>query len=85
LSDVDLLVPHQANQRIIDKAAERMGLPREKVMVNLDKYGNTSAASIPLALDEAVKTGRVQNGSLLVLVGFGAGLTWGANVVRWSK
>ena len=85
LSDVDLLVPHQANQRIIDKAAERMGLPREKVMVNLDKYGNTSAASIPIALDEAVKTGRVQNGSLLVMVGFGAGLTWGANVVRWTR
>jgi len=83
LSDVDLLIPHQANLRIIDKAAERMGLPREKVVVNLDRYGNTSSASIPIALDEAVKTGRVQNGSVLVLVGFGAGLTWGANVVRW--
>ncbi len=85
LSDVDLLIPHQANIRIIDKAAERMGLPREKVMVNLDKYGNTSAATIPIALDEAVKTGRVQTGSLLVTVGFGAGLTWAANVLRWSK
>ncbi len=85
LSDVDLLIPHQANIRIIDKAAERMGLPREKVMVNLDKYGNTSAATIPIALDEAVKTGRVQAGSLLVTVGFGAGLTWAANVIRWSK
>ena len=62
-----------------------MGLPREKVVVNLDRYGNTSAASIPLALDEAVKAGRVQPGSLLVLVGFGAGLTWGANVIRWSR
>ncbi len=85
LGDVDLLIPHQANIRIIDKAAERMGLPREKVMVNLDKYGNTSAATIPIALDEAVKTGRVQPGSLLVTVGFGAGLTWAANVLRWSK
>lgn len=85
LSDVDLLIPHQANIRIIDKAAERMGLPRDKVMVNLDKYGNTSSATIPIALDEAVKTGRVQTGSLLVTVGFGAGLTWAANVLRWSK
>lgn len=85
LEDVDLLIPHQANIRIIDKAAERMGLPREKVMVNLDKYGNTSSATIPIALDEAVKTGRVQTGSLLVTVGFGAGLTWAANVLRWSK
>ena len=85
LENVDLLIPHQANIRIIDKAAERMGLPREKVMVNLDKYGNTSSATIPIALDEAVKTGRVQPGSLLVTVGFGAGLTWAANVVRWSR
>ena len=84
-ADIDLLIPHQANIRIIDKAAERMGLPREKVVVNLDRYGNTSAASIPLALDEAAKAGRVQPGSLLVLVGFGAGLTWGANVIRWSR
>lgn len=84
-ADINLLIPHQANIRIIDKAAERMGLPREKVVVNLECYGNTSAASIPLALDEAVKAGRVQPGSLLVLVGFGAGLTWGANVIRWSR
>ena len=84
-SDIDFLVPHQANIRIIDKAAERMGLPREKVIVNLDRCGNTSAASIPLALDEAVKSGRIQPGHLLVFVGFGAGLTWGANVVRWGR
>lgn len=83
--DIDLLIPHQANIRIIDKAAERMGLPREKVVVNLDRYGNTSAASIPLALDGAVKAGRVHRGDILVFVGFGAGLTWGANVLRWSK
>ena len=83
-ADIDLLIPHQANIRIIEKAAERMGLPREKVVVNLDRYGNTSAASIPLALDEAARAGRLQPGSLLVLVGFGAGLTWGANVIRWS-
>lgn len=84
-ADVDLFIPHQANIRIIEKAAERMGLPMEKVFVNLNKYGNTSAASIPLALDEAVKSGRVPAGALVVLVGFGAGLTWGANVLRWSK
>ncbi len=85
LADVDLLVPHQANVRIIDKAAERMALPREKVVVNLDRCGNTSAATIPIALDEAVKAGRVKSGDLLVFVGFGGGLTWGANVLRWSK
>lgn len=83
--DVDLFIPHQANIRIIQKAAERMGLPMDKVFVNLDRYGNTSAASIPLALDEAVKAGRIRPGSLVVLVGFGAGLTWGANVLRWSS
>ena len=85
VADIDLLIPHQANIRIIEKAAERMGLPREKIVVNLDRYGNTSAASIPLALDEAARAGRLQPGSLLVLVGFGAGLTWGANVIRWSR
>lgn len=84
-SDVDLFIPHQANIRIIEKAAERMGLPMSKVFVNLERYGNTSAASIPLALDEAVCTGRVQDDSLVVLVGFGAGLTWGANVLRWGR
>jgi 3-oxoacyl-[acyl-carrier-protein] synthase-3 len=84
-ADIDFLIPHQANIRIIDKAAERMGLPREKVIVNLDRHGNTSSASIPLALDEAVQAGRIQPGHLLVFVGFGAGLTWGANVVRWTK
>ncbi len=83
--DIDLFIPHQANIRIIEKAAERMGLSMSKVFVNLDRYGNTSAASIPLALDEAVRTGRIHDGSLVVLVGFGAGLTWGANVLRWGR
>ncbi len=83
-TDVDLLIPHQANIRIIEKAAGRMGLPMDKVFVNLDRYGNTSAASIPLALDEAVRAGRLKDGDLVVLVGFGAGLTWGANVLRWG-
>ena len=83
--DVDLLIPHQANIRIIASAAKRMGLPMEKVMVNLDRYGNTSAATIPIALYEAWKTGRIQPGNILVTVGFGAGLSWGANVIKWGN
>lgn len=83
--DVDCFIPHQANIRIISKAAERMNLPMGKVFINLDRYGNTSAASVPLALDEAVKSGAVKPGSLVVTVGFGAGLTWSANVFRWKK
>ena len=82
-ADVDLLVPHQANIRIITSAAERIGLPIEKVFINLDKYGNTSAATIPIALDEAVRTGAIRKGSLVVTVGFGGGLTWAANVIRF--
>jgi len=83
-ADVALFVPHQANIRIIESAAKRLGLPSEKVFVNVDKYGNTSAASIPLALDEAVREGRIHEGDIVVTVGFGAGLTWGANVIRWG-
>ena len=82
--DIDLFVPHQANIRIIDAAAKRMGLPPEKVFVNVDRYGNTSAASIPIALYEAHKFGRLKPGDKVVTVGFGAGLTWGANVLEWS-
>jgi len=83
-ADVSLFVPHQANIRIIESAAKRLGLPFEKIFVNLDKYGNTSAASIPLALDEAVREGRINEGDIVVTVGFGAGLTWGANVIEWN-
>ncbi len=83
-ADVDLFVPHQANIRIITAAAERMNLPMEKVAVNLDRYGNTSAASVPIALCEAWREGRVKPGNIVVTVGFGAGLTWGANVIRWG-
>ncbi len=82
---VSLFIPHQANIRIIQAAAERMKLPPEKVFLNVHKYGNTSAGSIPIALTEAVQEGRVKRGDVLVFVGFGAGLTWGANVVRWSR
>jgi 3-oxoacyl-[acyl-carrier-protein] synthase-3 len=80
---IDLLVPHQANLRIIEATAKHSGIPMSKVMVNLDRYGNTSSASIPLALDQAVAEGRVGPGSLVLLVAFGAGFTWGSAVVRW--
>ena len=84
-SDVDLFIPHQANVRIIDAAAKRLGLPASQVFVNVDRYGNTSAASVPLALYEAWKAGRVLPGQIVVTVGFGAGLTWGANVIKWGN
>lgn len=83
--DIDCLIPHQANIRIIQSAAKRLKVPMEKVMVNVDKYGNTSAASIPIALDEAVKSGRIKKDDTVVLVGFGAGLTWASCVLKWCK
>ncbi|MBI2080157.1 MAG: ketoacyl-ACP synthase III [candidate division NC10 bacterium] len=82
-SDIDLLVPHQANLRIIRALASRLAFPEEKVVLNIDRYGNTSAASIPLALDEAVRAGRVQPGMTLLMAAFGAGLTWGSAVITW--
>ena len=78
------LIPHQANIRIIEASAKRLKLSMDKVYVNLDKYGNMSAASIPVALDEAYREGKIKKGDNIVLVGFGGGLTWGASVVRWS-
>ena len=84
IHDIDLMIPHQANARIIELAARQMGLPMEKVFVNIDKYGNTSAASIPIALTEAIEQGRVKEGDKLVLVGFGAGLTWASAVVQFG-
>ena len=84
LADVDLLIPHQANLRIIELAARHLGLPMDKVFVNIQEYGNTSAASIPIALVEAIEQGRCKEGDTLCLVGFGAGLTWAAAVVRWG-
>lgn len=82
-SEIDLFVPHQANIRIIQSAMQRLDLPEEKCVINVDKYANTSAASIPLALVEAVEEGRVKEGDTLLLVGFGGGLTWGASVLVW--
>jgi len=84
LADLDLLIPHQANQRIIDAATRALDLSPEEVYSNLERYGNTSAASIPIALSEAVEEGLVQPGGLVVCVGFGAGLTWGAAAIRWT-
>ena len=83
VNDVDLYVPHQANIRILRAVAERLQLPMEKVFMNIDRYGNTSAASIPLALDEAVKAGRIKEGSLVMIGAFGAGLTWASALIRW--
>jgi 3-oxoacyl-[acyl-carrier-protein] synthase-3 len=82
--DVTLLVPHQANWRIMSAVADRLKIPHEKVFVNLDKYGNTSAASIPIALSEALEQGRINAGDLVLNVAFGAGFTWAANLVRWE-
>jgi 3-oxoacyl-[acyl-carrier-protein] synthase-3 len=82
-ADIDLMIPHQANIRIIEATAKHANIPMEKVFVNVDKYGNTSAASIPIALDEALEQGKLREGSTALLVAFGAGFTWGAMVVRF--
>jgi len=84
ISDIDLFIPHQANTRIIQAAAKSLGVPSEKVFVNVDRYGNLSAASSPLALCEAVEQGRIKQGDHVVLAAFGAGLTWAAMVLRWQ-
>jgi len=81
-SDIDLLVPHQANVRILKAVAERLGMEMDKLYINLPKYGNTSAASIPLALDEAVRSGRAKQGDVILMVAFGGGFTWGSCIVK---
>ena len=81
--DIQLFIAHQANNRIIQALAKKMELPEEKVYVNVNRYGNTSAASVGIALDEAVRSGHVKHGDIVVLTGFGAGLTWGCDVMRW--
>ena len=83
IDEIDLFIPHQANIRIIDAAVESLGIDRDKVFVNLDRYGNTSAASIPISITEALEQGRIKPGSKVMMVGFGAGLTWGASLFRW--
>ncbi|MCY4613701.1 MAG: ketoacyl-ACP synthase III [Nitrospira sp.] len=83
IDDIDCLVPHQANIRILRAVGQRLGLPVDRIVINVDRYGNTSAASIPLALDEAVKNGTIQEGNVVVMAAFGAGLTWASGVMRW--
>jgi 3-oxoacyl-[acyl-carrier-protein] synthase-3 len=83
LEDIELIVPHQANLRILNAVAQRLGLPPEKVFTNVDRYGNTSAASVPIALDEALESNRIRDNDLIMLNACGGGLTWGANLVRW--
>ena len=84
-ADIDLVIPHQANERIIDALADRMGLPHDKVFKNIAQYGNTSAATIPVGLTEALEQGQIKPGDNILMASFGAGLTWGAAVVRWGE
>jgi len=83
IQDIDLIIPHQANLRIIDAIVERLDFSRENVFINLDKYGNTSAAAVAIALDEAHRQGRIKPGDKVLLVAFGAGLTWASAVIEW--
>jgi len=83
VDDVTMVISHQMNQRIIESAAKRLNLPPEKVYINIDKYGNTSAASVPIAFDECVREGKIKRGDIVIFVAFGAGLTWGANVIEF--
>ena len=82
--DLKLFIPHQANRRIIDAAAKRCGLPEDKVLINIHKYGNTTAGTIPIALNEAAESGRLEHGDLLLLAAFGGGFTWGSMLIRWG-
>jgi len=84
VEDVDVYIPHQANVRIMDHAAQKLGIPRERMVVNVDRYGNTSSGSIPLALAEAQRDGRLKKGDLVLMTGMGAGLTWGSGLMEWT-
>lgn len=83
LDDIDLLIPHQANLRIIEAGAKKLGIDMNRVFVNIDRYGNTSSASVPIALDEAMRSGRLEKGMLVCMLAFGGGLTWGGSLMRW--
>jgi 3-oxoacyl-[acyl-carrier-protein] synthase-3 len=85
IDDVDVYVPHQANMRIIDHATKKLGVPSDRVVINVDRYGNTSSGSIPLALGDAAADGRLKPGKLVLMTGMGAGLTWGSALIRWTK
>ena len=83
IEDIACVIPHQANLRIIEAIGERLGIPREKVFVNVDRYGNTSAAAVAIALDEANRSGRIKSGDYVLMVVFGGGLTWASTIVEW--
>ena len=83
LKDVSLLIPHQANLRITEAVAQRLELPPEKIVSNIQRYGNTTAASIPIALDEALEQGRIKEGDMVILASFGSGFTWASAAIRW--
>jgi len=83
IDDIKMLISHQMNARIIESAAKRLKLPNEKVFINITEYGNTSAASVPIAFDECIRKGKIKRGDIVILVAFGAGLTWGANVIKF--
>src|SRR5437764_6069551 len=85
VDDVDVYIPHQANVRIMEHAAKKLGIPRERMVVNVDRYGNTSSGSIPLALADAQADGRLQDGALVLMTGMGAGLTWGSGLIEWTE
>jgi len=82
INDIDWLIPHQANTRIIHSVAKRLGIPIEKVIITLSHHGNTSAASIPLALDEGINSGKIDSGDTILMLGFGAGFTWGTMIIK---
>jgi 3-oxoacyl-[acyl-carrier-protein] synthase-3 len=82
-NEIDLFISHQANYRIMEAVRKRLDIPPEKVFMNVDRYGNTSAASVPIALEEAVRSGKIRRGDIILFSAFGAGFTWGAAVVRW--
>jgi 3-oxoacyl-[acyl-carrier-protein] synthase III len=84
VEDIDVYIPHQANVRIIDHATKKLGIPSDRVVINVDRYGNTSSGSIPLALADAQADGRLREGSLVLMTGMGAGLTWGSALMRWT-
>ena len=83
--DINLFIPHQANKRIVDACAQRLGLTDEQVLVNIDRYGNTTAATIPLGMADAVRDGRLVQGDKVIIAAFGAGFTWGAMYIKWSQ
>ena len=83
-NEVDWLVLHQANQRILDSVGDRLKIPREKILSNLEKYGNTSAATIPLVMDEAIRNNKIKQDDIIAISGFGAGLSWGAALIKWG-